>query len=88
MFISQCGLQSFQEAVYFGVPILGIPFFGDQKYNAKKIVTEELGVQLSLQDLTKETLSAAINAVLNDPRYVQVTFIDLYCIKQTITMPS
>ncbi|XP_021932915.1 UDP-glucuronosyltransferase 2B17-like isoform X2 [Zootermopsis nevadensis] len=69
MFISQCGLQSFQEAVYFGVPILGIPFFGDQKYNAKKIVTEELGVQLSLQDLTKETLSAAINAVLNDPRY-------------------
>jgi glucuronosyltransferase len=68
LFISQCGLQSFQEAVYHGVPILGIPFFADQKYNAKKIVTEELGLQLPPRELTKETLLTAINAVLNDSR--------------------
>jgi glucuronosyltransferase len=52
LFITQCGLQSFQEAVYHGVPILGIPVFADQKYNAKKIATEEMGLQLTFQEIT------------------------------------
>jgi glucuronosyltransferase len=68
LFITQCGLQSFQEAVYYGVPLLGIPFFGDQKYNAKKIVTEEIGLHLPFQDVTKQTLLTSINAVLNDSK--------------------
>jgi UDP:flavonoid glycosyltransferase YjiC (YdhE family) len=42
MFITQCGQQSVQEAVYHGVPILGIPFFADQKYNAKKLKLKKL----------------------------------------------
>jgi glucuronosyltransferase len=70
-------MQSFQEAVYHGVPLLGIPFFGDQKYNAKKIITEELGLQLPLKEVTKETLLMAINTILNDSRYVHVKFIHL-----------
>ncbi|PSN34574.1 hypothetical protein C0J52_18326, partial [Blattella germanica] len=36
LFISQCGVQSFQQAVFYAVPILGIPFIVDQKYNTKK----------------------------------------------------
>jgi glucuronosyltransferase len=67
-FITQCGLQSFQEAVYHGVPILGIPFFGDQKYNAKKIVTEKIGLHLPFQEITKETLLTSVTALLNDSK--------------------
>jgi glucuronosyltransferase len=63
--------------VYHGVPLLGIPFFGDQKYNAKKIITEELGLQLPLKEVTKETLLMAINTILNGSRYVDVKFIHL-----------
>jgi glucuronosyltransferase len=68
IFITQCGLQSFQEAVYHGVPILGVPFFADQRYNAKKIATEDIGLQLSIHELTKETLLTAIKEMLNNSK--------------------
>jgi len=68
MFITQCGQQSVQEAVYHGVPILGIPFFADQKYNAKKIITEEVGLQLPFKEITKQTLLTSINAILNNTK--------------------
>jgi glucuronosyltransferase len=68
LFISQCGLQSFQEAVYHGVPILGIPVLPDQKYNAKKIGTEGIGLQLPFQELTKDKLLTSITVILNDSK--------------------
>jgi UDP:flavonoid glycosyltransferase YjiC (YdhE family) len=68
LFITQCGLQSFQEAVYHGVPMLGIPVFPDQKYNAKRITTEEIGLQLSFREITKDTLLTSITAILNDSK--------------------
>jgi glucuronosyltransferase len=70
-------MQSFQEAVYHGVPLLGIPFIGDQMYNARKIVTEEIGLQLILREVTKETLLRTINTILNDTRFVLIEFIDV-----------
>jgi UDP-N-acetylglucosamine:LPS N-acetylglucosamine transferase len=68
LFITQCGLQSLQEAVYHGVPILGIPVFSDQNYNARKIATEEIGLQVPFQELTKEKLLTSITAILNDSK--------------------
>jgi UDP:flavonoid glycosyltransferase YjiC (YdhE family) len=44
--------------------MLGIPIFADQKYNAKKITTEEIGLQLSFKEITKQTLLTSINAIL------------------------
>jgi UDP:flavonoid glycosyltransferase YjiC (YdhE family) len=54
--------------VYHGVPILGIPLIFDQKYNAKKITTEEIGLQLQFKEVTKQTLLASINAILNNTK--------------------
>jgi UDP:flavonoid glycosyltransferase YjiC (YdhE family) len=54
--------------VYHGVPVLAIPFFSDQKYNAKKIATEEIGLQLPFKEVTKETLLTSMNAILNDSK--------------------
>jgi glucuronosyltransferase len=68
LFITQCGLQSFQEAVYHGVPLLGIPVFADQKYNAKKITNEEIGLQLPFKELSKEKLLTSITVILNDSK--------------------
>jgi len=54
--------------VYHGVPILGIPFFADQKYNSKKIETEEIGLHLPFHELTKEKLLTGVTAILNDSK--------------------
>jgi UDP:flavonoid glycosyltransferase YjiC (YdhE family) len=48
--------------------MLGVPFFGDQKYNAKKIVTEKIGLQLSFDEITKETLLTTIKEILNNSK--------------------
>ena len=68
LFITQCGLQSFQEAVHHGVPLLGIPFFSDQKFNARKIQDTGMGLQLAFKEITKELLLNAINEILKNTR--------------------
>jgi len=68
LFITQGGLQSLQEAVYHGVPALGIPVFADQKKNARKLSTEEIGLMLPYHELTKEKLLTSITAILNDSK--------------------
>lgn len=58
-----------QEAVYCGVPILGIPIFGDQKANARD--AEALGYGLTINDLTKNTkntLFETARKILYDPK--------------------
>jgi glucuronosyltransferase len=54
--------------VYHGVPILGIPVFADQFYNARKVATEGIGLQLPYHELTKEKLLTTITAILNDSK--------------------
>jgi UDP:flavonoid glycosyltransferase YjiC (YdhE family) len=54
--------------VFHGVPILGIPIISEQKYNAKKITTEEIGLQLPFQKITREKLLTSINVILNDSK--------------------
>ena len=36
-FVSHCGMNSVSESLYYGKPILAIPFFGDQNYNAARV---------------------------------------------------
>lgn len=69
LFISHCGAGGIGEAKYHGVPILGIPIFGDQPNNAISISKEGWGVHLPYDDITEKSLSEAINEILTNQTY-------------------
>lgn len=70
MFITQAGLQSTDEGISAGVPLLGIPQLWDQWFNADHFVIHKLGRRITLNDLTVDTLRTAIQDILdNNERY-------------------
>ncbi|CAH2090413.1 unnamed protein product [Euphydryas editha] len=68
VFYSHCGLLGTTEAIYNGVPVLGMPIYGDQPTNAAAIEQSGLGVQLNFDLLTKDYLLEKLKTVL-DPKF-------------------
>lgn len=68
-FISHGGLLGTIEAVYHGVPVLGIPVFGDQKNNIHAAVDKGYAVSIPLDTLTEESFSKALYEILHNPKY-------------------
>ncbi|XP_001606466.2 UDP-glucuronosyltransferase 2B23-like [Nasonia vitripennis] len=69
IYVMQGGLQSMQEAVYYGVPLLVLPFFGDQHFNGRKVVDSKIGQVLYVDTMTNESIVKAVNEILYDPTY-------------------
>ncbi|CAH0697333.1 unnamed protein product [Spodoptera exigua] len=69
LFITQAGLQSTDEAISAGVPLVAIPMFGDQFFNAERYEYFNIGKKLSMEKLTVEEFTNAINTVINDGSY-------------------
>lgn len=67
-FISHCGYGGVIEAKYHGVPIIGVPFFGDQPTNAKMIEQEGWGIKIDLSSLTEDSLQSVIEEIINNPK--------------------
>lgn len=62
------GLASTIEAVYFGKPLIGIPFFGDQYRNIRSVVERGGGVQLDMDRISESSISAAVNEITTNPK--------------------
>ncbi|XP_066994909.2 UDP-glycosyltransferase UGT5 [Anabrus simplex] len=69
LFITHGGLMSTQEAVYHGVPVIGIPVYGDQELNMVRAEAAGFGVRISYSNITKEAISWAIEEIISQPRY-------------------
>uniref|UniRef100_A0A453Z3P0 UDP-glucuronosyltransferase n=1 Tax=Anopheles quadriannulatus TaxID=34691 RepID=A0A453Z3P0_ANOQN len=69
LFVTHGGLGSISEAMYHGVPIVGIPMFGDQDSNVAQVVKEGWGLSVSFDELTEPLLSGVVQEVLRDPKY-------------------
>ncbi|XP_045506864.1 UDP-glucosyltransferase 2-like [Colias croceus] len=69
LFITQGGLQSTDESINAGVPVIGIPMLGDQWYNTEKYVHHKVGLQLDIHSLTEETFKEAIKTVIENKSY-------------------
>lgn len=68
VFISHGGNLGSIEAVHFGVPVLGIPVFGDQKANIATSVERGYALSVALKDVTEENLGRALNEILTNKK--------------------
>ncbi|GBP73549.1 UDP-glucuronosyltransferase 2C1 [Eumeta japonica] len=64
-FIAHGGLLGMTEAVDAGVPMVVIPFFGDQPGNAAAAAAAGLATVLPYRDLTEASLQQALQKVLS-----------------------
>ncbi|KAG5871834.1 hypothetical protein JTB14_036486 [Gonioctena quinquepunctata] len=69
VFITQGGLQSMEEAITYGVPIVGIPFISDQNSNIDKAVQKGIGLGLKHATMTKDMLKSTILEVAKNKSY-------------------
>ncbi|KAB0342509.1 hypothetical protein FD754_019435 [Muntiacus muntjak] len=68
-FITHCGTNGIYEAIYHGVPMVGIPMFGDQHDNVARMKAKGAAVEVDLQRMTSADLLNALKAVINNPSY-------------------
>nr|CAI5852682.1 unnamed protein product [Callosobruchus analis] len=69
VFLTQSGLQSIEEAISRGVPIVAMPFISDQAWNTRRLVEEGAAVGLEHSTLTKDELKDALLEVIRNPKY-------------------
>ncbi|KAJ0176676.1 hypothetical protein K1T71_007855 [Dendrolimus kikuchii] len=69
VFISHGGLIGTQEAIFNGVPILGIPIYADQYNNLLQTETHGFGKILEYHTIDEMTLDKALNEVLYNKSY-------------------
>lgn len=67
--ISQGGLLSITEATYHGVPMIGIPIFGDQFVNVDQMVHRGCGLRVDFSPDLPNRIREAINEILSNSRY-------------------
>lgn len=71
IFVTHGGLLSTTESMYFGVPVIGIPVFGDQQLNMAVAQNKGYGVTIEFPSLSGSTLRAALQQILDNPSYEQ-----------------
>lgn len=68
-FVTAGGLLSSMEALYYGKPVIGMPFFNDQKFNIARAVNQGYGVSIDYDTLSEESLRHAIDEIFNNTSY-------------------
>lgn len=72
LFITHCGMNSANETIKYGVPIVAIPIDGDQPIVAIRMCDElSLGLRLDPLKLNPDEIADAIYQVLSDEKFKQ-----------------
>ncbi|APO14006.1 EGT [Plodia interpunctella granulovirus] len=70
VFVTQGGVQSTDEAIDSGVPLIGLPMMGDQFFNVKRYTDLGIGIGVDVLNLEREQLERKIVQVVNDDQYL------------------
>lgn len=69
VFITHGGMNSVNEAIYYGVPVITIPQFADQPAVAKRLEELGLGKVINKKNVSVQALKSALNDVLYNKKY-------------------
>lgn len=72
VFITHGGMNSTNEGLYYGIPLIVIPQSADQPIIASQVANIGAGIKLQMQNLTENQLREAVNDVLTHPTFHQV----------------
>ncbi|TRY88607.1 hypothetical protein DNTS_016506 [Danionella cerebrum] len=68
-FLSHGGLNSIYEAMYHGVPVVGVPLFGDHYDTMTRVQAKGMGIMLEWKRMSEEDLHTAMVNVIMNKRY-------------------
>ncbi|XP_051918847.1 UDP-glucuronosyltransferase 2C1-like [Hippocampus zosterae] len=70
LFVAHGGTNGVQEAIYHGIPVVGIPFFFDQHDNLLRLTERGAAVVVTLASMDKDdSFLKALQEVLTNPSY-------------------
>ncbi|XP_042534079.1 UDP-glucuronosyltransferase 2A2 isoform X1 [Dipodomys spectabilis] len=68
-FITHGGTNGIYEAIYHGIPMVGVPMFADQPDNIAHMKAKGAAVEVNMNTMTSADLLRALRTVINDPSY-------------------
>ena len=73
-FITHCGWNSVSEAAQAGVPVIGVPLFGDQWYNSLVAIHTGMGIHLNVRHLNGENADQIVANALEKVRVIKIIY--------------
>ncbi|XP_072477064.1 UDP-glucuronosyltransferase 2A3-like isoform X14 [Notamacropus eugenii] len=68
-FITHGGTNGIYEAIYHGVPMIGVPMFADQPDNIAHMKAKGAAVEVDFHTMTTADMLNALKTVINNPSY-------------------
>ncbi|KAM6150519.1 UDP-glucuronosyltransferase 2B17-like [Erethizon dorsatum] len=68
-FITHGGANGVYEAIYHGIPMVGIPLFGEQHDNIAHMNAKGAAIKLEFKSISSTDLLNALKTVINNPSY-------------------
>ncbi|SHO45758.1 macrolide family glycosyltransferase [Anaerocolumna xylanovorans] len=69
LFISHGGLNSINEAIYYGVPCIVLPLANDQYITAAQVAKMKIGIPLAFQEVSAATLKSTTDEIISTSSY-------------------
>lgn len=59
--------------MYHGVPVVGVPLFGDHYDTMTRVAAKGMGIMLHWKYMSEEDLYTALSSVISDKRYAGIS---------------